>query len=79
MKTIIIGPTVLCSVFVIVNKIERIKGPVVRTGTYRIADNEIMISDSKSCLSGLNWPRSEKTVTFGTFWLVEGTLGIGWK
>ena len=25
------------------------------------------ISDSKSCLSGLNWPRSEKTVTFWHF------------
>ena len=38
------------------------------------------ISDSKSCLSGLNWPRSGKKSEFlALFWLVEGTLGIGWK
>ena len=38
------------------------------------------ISDSKSCLSGLNWPRSGKNSEFlALFWLVEGTLGIGWK
>ena len=37
-------------------------------------------SDSKSCLSGLNWPRSGKKSEFlALFWLVEGTLGIGWK
>ena len=41
---------------------------------------ETLFSDSKSCLSGLNWPRSEKNSTFlALFWLVEGTLGIGWK
>ena len=39
-----------------------------------------IISDSKSCLSGLNWPRSGKNSEFlALFWLVEGTLGIGWK
>ena len=39
-----------------------------------------LISDSKSCLSGLNWPRSGKNSEFwALFWLVEGTLGIGWK
>ena len=33
----------------------------------------IIFSDSKSCLSSLNWPRSEKTVTFWHFFgLVEG-------
>ena len=38
----------------------------------------ILISDSKSCLSGLNWPRSGKKSEFlALFWLVEGTLGIG--
>ena len=39
-----------------------------------------IFSDSKSCLSGLNWPRSGKKSEFSAlFWLVEGTLGIGWK
>ena len=39
-----------------------------------------LFSDSKSCLSGLNWPRSGKKSEFlALFWLVEGTLGIGWK
>ena len=39
-----------------------------------------IFSDSKSCLSGLNWPRSGKKSEFlALFWLVEGTLGIGWK
>ena len=39
-----------------------------------------MFSDSKSCLSGLNWPRSGKKSEFlALFGLVEGTLGIGWK
>ena len=39
-----------------------------------------LISDSKSCLSGLNWPRSGKNTHFlALFWLVEGALGIGWK
>ena len=39
-----------------------------------------IISDSKSCLSGLNWPRSGKNSEFlALFWLLEGTLGIGWK
>ena len=41
---------------------------------------ESIFSDSKSCLSGLNWPRSGKNSEFlALFWLVEGTLGIGWK
>ena len=40
----------------------------------------ILITDSKSCLSGLNWPRSGKNSEFlALFGLVEGTLGIGWK
>ena len=35
-----------------------------------------VISDSKS----LNWPCSGKNSEFlALFWLVEGTLGIGWK
>ena len=39
-----------------------------------------IVSDSKSCQSGLNWPRSGKKSEFlAPFWLVEGTLGIGWK
>ena len=39
-----------------------------------------VVSDSKSCLSCLNWPRSGKNTHFlALFWLVEGTLGIGWK
>ena len=37
-----------------------------------------IFSDSKSCLSGLNWPCSGKNTHFlALFWLVEGTLGIG--
>ena len=41
---------------------------------------KLIISDSKSCLSGLNWPRNGKKSEFlALFWLVEGTLGIGWK
>ena len=40
----------------------------------------VFFSDSKSCLRALNWPRSEKNWHFlALFWLVEGTLGIGWK
>ena len=43
-------------------------------------DSIKIISDSKSCLSGLNWPRSGKNTHFlEFFWLVEGALGIGWK
>ena len=39
-----------------------------------------VISDLKSCLSGLNWPRSGKNSHFlALFWLVDRTLGIGWK
>ena len=39
-----------------------------------------IISDSKSCLSSLNWPHSGKNSHFlALFWLVEGTLAIGWK
>ena len=38
-----------------------------------------IVSDSKSCLSGLNWPRSGKKRFLALFGLVEGTLGIGWK
>ena len=39
-----------------------------------------IISDSKSCLRGLNWPCSGKNSEFlALFWLVEGTLGIGSK
>ena len=44
------------------------------------AEKYFIISDSKSCLRGLNWPCSEQIDTFWHFfWLVEGTLGIGWK
>ena len=40
----------------------------------------VVFSDSKSCLSGLNWPHSGKNSHFlALFGLVEGTLGIGWK
>ena len=47
---------------------------------YFIVDALLIISDSKSCLSGLNWPRSGKNTHFlALFWLVEGTVGIGWK
>ena len=39
-----------------------------------------IFSDSKSCLSSLNWPGSGKNTHFlALFWLVERTLGIGWK
>ena len=39
-----------------------------------------LISDSKSFLSGLHWPHSGKNTHFlALFWLLEGTLGIGWK
>ena len=51
---------------------------VLESSVFRIICSTL-ISDSKSCLSGLNWPRSEKIDTFWHFWLVEGTLGIGWK
>ena len=32
------------------------------------------ISDSKSCLRGLNWPRSEKLTLFGTFFVGGGDI-----
>ena len=46
----------------------------------KISQLNVFISDSKSCLSGLNWPRSGKNTHFlALFWLVEGALCIGWK
>ena len=33
-----------------------------------------LISDSKSCLNGLNWPRSEKTLTFWHFFGCGGDI-----
>ena len=39
----------------------------IQVGHFHTTSRREVISDSKSCLSGLNWPRSEKTVTFWHF------------
>ena len=49
------------------------QGKEVESGLGCREDTSIF-SDSKSCLSGLNWPRSEKVCIFGTFLVGGGDI-----
>ena len=73
----------MCAIAVIITH-NTVKVSVIlhkmKLSTIRIRTSIVIISDSKSCLSGLNWPRSGKNYHFlALFGLVEGTLGIRWK